>query len=88
MRHRPVAEAMTREVVRVEPQTGFREIVARLTENGITAVPVVDAENRPVGIVSEADLMRTQATQDDPGELFGAGADDQSGCLHHFRSQV
>lgn len=69
MRHRPVAEVMTREVVRVAPDTGFREIVALLAEYGIAAVPVVDAADRPVGIVSEADLMRTQAAQDDPSEL-------------------
>ncbi|MFE0462457.1 CBS domain-containing protein [Kitasatospora sp. NPDC058965] len=75
MRHRPVTEVMTSEVVRVSPGTGFREIVALLAESGITAVPVVDADGRPVGVVSEADLMCTQAAQDDPaGALAGPSA--------------
>ncbi|MCU7821406.1 CBS domain-containing protein [Kitasatospora sp. DSM 101779] len=65
MGHRTVESVMTRDVVRVAPETGFREIVALLAEFDITAVPVVDAEDRPVGIVSEADLLRTLAAQED-----------------------
>ncbi|GAA2750744.1 CBS domain-containing protein [Kitasatospora cinereorecta] len=65
MGHRTVESVMTRDVVRVAPETGFREIVAVLAEFDITAVPVVDAEDRPVGIVSEADLLRTLAAQED-----------------------
>ncbi|MFI1255093.1 CBS domain-containing protein [Streptomyces netropsis] len=65
MQHQTVKDVMTREVVRVVPETGFREIVTLLTEFDITAVPVVDVDDRPVGVVSEADLMRTQVAQDD-----------------------
>ncbi|WP_329560500.1 CBS domain-containing protein [Kitasatospora sp. NBC_01266] len=61
---------MTREVVRVVPETGFREIAVLLSEYGISAVPVVDAEDRPVGVVSEGDLIRFQASQDDPAVLL------------------
>jgi len=70
MQHRTVQDVMTREVVRVTPATGFHEIVALLGEFDITAVPVVDADDRPVGIVSEADLMRTQSAQEDPSALL------------------
>ncbi|WP_405015313.1 CBS domain-containing protein [Kitasatospora sp. NBC_01539] len=69
MTHRTVGSVMTREVVRVAPATGFREIVDLLTEFDISAVPVVDADDRPVGIVSEADLLRTQAAQEDPSGM-------------------
>ncbi|GAA1121240.1 MULTISPECIES: CBS domain-containing protein [Kitasatospora] len=73
MGHRTVESVMTRDVVRVAPETGFREIVALLAEFDITAVPVVDAEDRPVGIVSEADLLRTLAAQeDDPATASAA----------------
>ncbi|MER7708431.1 CBS domain-containing protein [Kitasatospora sp. NPDC097605] len=58
---------MTSPVVRVAPETGFREIVALLAEYDITAVPVVDGEGRPLGIVSEADLLLTLASQEDQG---------------------
>ncbi|MEV8474033.1 CBS domain-containing protein [Streptomyces sp. NPDC051173] len=66
MRHRTVDELMTRNVIRVRPQTPFKEIVKELAEGGVTAVPVVDADGRVTGVVSEADLMRRCADQPDP----------------------
>ncbi|MEU9048197.1 MULTISPECIES: CBS domain-containing protein [unclassified Kitasatospora] len=57
MGHRTVGDMMTREVVKVAPQTGFREIVALLREYDITAVPVVEADGRPIGVVSEAERV-------------------------------
>ncbi|MGK4579163.1 CBS domain-containing protein [Kitasatospora sp. HPMI-4] len=74
MEHRSVADVMTHEVVRVAPGMGFRGILALLTEFDITAVPVVDGDDRPVGIVSEADLLRIQAAQADPAGLAFASA--------------
>ncbi|WP_030276333.1 CBS domain-containing protein [Streptomyces sp. NRRL B-24484] len=68
MRHRSVAEVMTREVVAVPPGAGLREIVATLAVHRIGAVPVVDPSDRPIGVVSEADLLHRQAVQDDPDE--------------------
>lgn len=58
MRHRSVADLMTPNAVVVQPGTPFREIAHLLDEYEITAVPVVDPDERPVGIVSEADLLR------------------------------
>ncbi|CAL9340147.1 CBS domain-containing protein [Streptomyces sp. enrichment culture] len=58
MRHRSVADLMTPEAVAVQPGTSFKEIARLLDEYGITAVPVVDEDERPVGVVSEADLLR------------------------------
>ncbi|MFI1301960.1 CBS domain-containing protein [Streptomyces sioyaensis] len=66
MQHRTVGELMTRGVVQVRPQTPFKEIVKTLTENDVTAVPVVDATGRPMGVVSEADLLRKSAGYADP----------------------
>jgi len=60
---------MTAPVVRIESGTGFQEIVALLAEYDITAVPVVDAQGRLAGIVSEADLLRKQASQEDPSAM-------------------
>ncbi|MCC9306100.1 CBS domain-containing protein [Kitasatospora sp. RB6PN24] len=70
MHHRTVEEVMTREVVTVAPESGFREIAELLTEYRISAVPVVDAEDRPVGVVSEGDLIRAQAAQEDASGLL------------------
>ncbi|MFP1625520.1 CBS domain-containing protein [Streptomyces sp. 5K101] len=58
MRNRSVADLMTPEAVCVQRGTVFKEIARLLDEFGITAVPVIDDDGRPVGVVSEADLLR------------------------------
>ncbi|WP_432072750.1 CBS domain-containing protein [Streptomyces wuyuanensis] len=62
MRHRRVADLMTPDAVAVRPGTTFKEIARLLDEFGISAVPVVDVDGRPMGVVSEADLVRRQAS--------------------------
>ncbi|GAA4759842.1 MULTISPECIES: CBS domain-containing protein [Streptomyces] len=70
MRHRSVADLMTPQAVVAQRGTAFKEIARLLDEYGITAVPVVDDEGRPVGVVSEADLLRrhTGGTSADTAE--------------------
>ncbi|KOU36243.1 CBS domain-containing protein [Streptomyces sp. WM6378] len=65
MHHRTVDELMTRNVVRARRDTPFKEIVKLLADNDVTAVPVVDELDRPMGVVSEADLLRKSSTQAD-----------------------
>ncbi|HEU5108795.1 MAG TPA: CBS domain-containing protein [Micromonosporaceae bacterium] len=48
---------MTTEVVAVRSDAPFKEIADLLADHGISAVPVVDDEDRVVGVVSEADLL-------------------------------
>ncbi len=67
LHHTTVADLMTREVVRVRPGTPFMEIIHLLRENEVTAVPVVDGTGRPLGIVSQADLLRRDLRRPDPG---------------------
>ncbi|MDF3292591.1 CBS domain-containing protein [Streptomyces silvisoli] len=71
MLHRKIGDIMTTAVVRVRRDTGFKDIALRLAEHDITAVPVVDDQDRPVGVVSEADLLRKQQSQPDPGGHLG-----------------
>ncbi|MET9436474.1 CBS domain-containing protein [Streptomyces sp. NPDC006551] len=66
MRHRSVADLMTPTAVAVQPGTPFKEIARLLDEYGITAVPVVDEAHRPIGVVSEADLLRRHTAKDGP----------------------
>ncbi|MGW2089181.1 CBS domain-containing protein [Streptomyces sp. NPDC001880] len=66
MHHRTVAELMTRDVVRARCDLPFKEIVELLAEHDVTAVPVVDELDRPMGVVSEADLLRKSADVADP----------------------
>jgi CBS-domain-containing membrane protein len=63
---------MTKAVVRVRPDRGYKDIPVQLAEHDITAVPV-DDQDHPIGIVSEADLLRTQQSRSDPrGHLSDA----------------
>ncbi|WP_329600065.1 CBS domain-containing protein [Streptomyces pseudovenezuelae] len=66
MQHRTVADLMSHGVVRARRDTPFKEIVELLADNGITAVPVVDELDHPLGVVSEADLLRKCSTRTDP----------------------
>jgi CBS domain-containing protein len=55
--HSLVKDLMTTQVVTVGPETPFKEIVARLAEHRVSALPVVDDHGRVLGVVSEADLL-------------------------------
>ena len=52
-----VGDVMTTNVVAVREGTGYKEIVTLLREHRVSAFPVVDQEDRVVGVVSEADLL-------------------------------
>ncbi|MEW1908090.1 CBS domain-containing protein [Kitasatospora sp. NPDC085895] len=65
MQLRTVEDVMTHDVVAVRPETAFKVIVGLFHRHAITAVPVVDSGYRPVGIVSEADLIREEAALPD-----------------------
>jgi len=52
------ADVMTRDVVSVRPEVGVREIALTMLERRISGLPVVDAERRVLGVVSEGDLIR------------------------------
>ena len=50
-------DVMTTEVISLGPDTSVQALAALLSERGISGVPVVDADYRVVGIVSEGDLL-------------------------------
>jgi CBS domain-containing membrane protein len=53
-----VVEAMHRDVVTVSPDLKAAQAARILLENKYGCLPVVDAENNLVGIVTEADFLR------------------------------
>ncbi|MEU1911345.1 CBS domain-containing protein [Streptomyces massasporeus] len=69
MQHRTIGDLMTRGVVRVRPDTPFKEVVGLLADHDVTALPVVDDLDQPLGVVSEADLLRTVVARPDPSGL-------------------
>ncbi len=56
-----VREIMTAPVITVKPDTTVRELADILAQNKISGVPVVDAQDRVVGMVSEADIILQDA---------------------------
>jgi CBS domain-containing protein len=69
---RRVRDVMTSEVVTVGEQASFKEIAATMDEHRVSALPVLDAEGRVAGIVSEADLLLKEEFPVGPagGRLF------------------
>jgi CBS domain-containing protein len=62
MREPRARELMTAEVVTIPPELPVIRIALLLCEHGISAVPVVGADGRLLGIVAEADLLRRMAS--------------------------
>ena len=52
-----VREIMSTEVVTIGPETPVRDVAAILAANGISGLPVCDAERHVMGVVSEADIL-------------------------------
>lgn len=57
-------DAMTSPAITVTPETHCKDAAALLVRHRISALPVVDAEGRLVGLVSEADLLPLETTPD------------------------
>jgi CBS domain-containing protein len=49
---------MAKNVVTVSPETTVAETARRMLMHKVSAIPVVDADHRPLGLVSEGDVMR------------------------------
>ena len=52
-----VATVMTRMVFTAAADTPFQEIVAAMTDRGLSMLPVIDTTGRPIGIVSDVDTL-------------------------------
>ncbi|MEU4673613.1 CBS domain-containing protein [Amycolatopsis sp. NPDC023774] len=57
-------DLMSAPVVAVSPSASAKEAAEVLTEHGFTALPVVDDDERLIGIVTEADLIRHRVPAD------------------------
>lgn len=73
-----VEQVMTRDVITVVPETPIMEVARLLVVHGISGLPVVDAENRVTGVVSEGDVLIKEAGHPAPSRrplarMFGLG---------------
>jgi CBS domain-containing protein len=65
-----VRDVMTTAVVSVTPDATVREALRLLDRHSITSLPVVGADGRLEGVVSEADLLRESVPQDARSRLL------------------
>lgn len=61
MRAQDIVIAKGRQVHSIAPDATLGEAIDRLAELGIGALLVIDADGRPVGIISERDVIRVLA---------------------------
>ena len=54
---RPVRDIMTTRVVKVHPDTPVSQIARLMSEHDISGLPVVDEDDRVLGIITELDLI-------------------------------
>ncbi|MER7538775.1 CBS domain-containing protein [Streptomyces sp. NPDC097704] len=57
MKHMKVGGLMTDQVVAAVPTASFKDVAKLLAEHDISGVPVVDGDDRVLGVVSESDLL-------------------------------
>jgi CBS domain-containing protein len=81
MTHRIVRAVMTPSVTTVSLDTPFKALAAIMAQDGVSALPVLDAAGRIAGVVSESDLIRKEEYQDDP-------AARRAPYSHHHRAQA
>src|ERR1700688_1790647 len=56
-------DLMSRDVVKVAPETPLRDVARVLLQHQLSAVPVVDTTGTVVGMVSEGDLIGRKRTE-------------------------
>ncbi len=64
-----VGDVMTRAVVAAHEDAVFKEIVAALARNRVSAAPVIDDDRKVIGVVSESDLIGHMVTEGGAGAL-------------------
>lgn len=62
-----VEELMTKEVITTTPDTPIEDAASLMVEKKVGSLPVVDTENKPVGIISDRDIFSILV------EMFGGG---------------
>jgi CBS-domain-containing membrane protein len=62
MKQTTVADVMARNVVTAREGAQFKEIVEAMRTAHVSALPVIDLENRVIGVVSESDLLVKEAS--------------------------
>jgi CBS domain-containing protein len=65
----PLSAILTKDVLCVRLETSVEEIRALMLDQGISGLPVVDADGKPLGMVSREDVLRADRDRGDTDEL-------------------
>jgi CBS domain-containing protein len=66
-----VKDVMTTRVISVQKDASFRTMAGALRQYRVSAFPVLDAEAKVIGVVSEADMLAKQALDSEPEGMPG-----------------
>ena len=61
-----VTQIMTTDVLAIAPETPIGQVARIMSDNGISGLPVVDANNNLVGIITETDIVSHEIQIDTP----------------------
>jgi CBS-domain-containing membrane protein len=76
------AEIMTKDVVAVNPDTPVADVAAAMGRRGISGLPVVDADYKVVGMISEKDFLSHMVVGDSKNFMtLVAGCLKTKGCM-------
>ncbi|WP_037845181.1 CBS domain-containing protein [Streptomyces sp. NRRL S-455] len=67
MKTRKVGEVMTPDVIQAYQDTPFKDVAQLLARHRISGLPVVDSDDKVLGVISETDLVHRQAAQAERG---------------------
>ena len=61
--NKKVHQIMTRKLVTIGQNAGIFDAIEIFNDHGISCIPVVDAEGKPVGIISWRDILKALGSQ-------------------------
>lgn len=88
-----ISSLMTREVISVPPDASQDEVAGLVSKYGFNALPVVDSDNRPLGIITVDDVVDLLVERETQSALRmgGVAADDEPserGSLDYFGTSI
>ncbi|MGW6268428.1 CBS domain-containing protein [Streptomyces sp. NPDC055060] len=66
MKHSKIGSVMAGDVVSARYATPFKDVVKLLAEHRISGLPVIDTDDKVIGVISETDLLVREAKAPDP----------------------
>lgn len=83
-----VGAVMTTDVVAAEYGTPFKEVVRRLGNHRISGLPVIDEDDKVIGVISETDLMLHQTRAGGSGSAWAVWTDRLRGLSRRVRREA